>query len=543
MPPSRVCPFRLSAWHRRTSDFPSPALRAKVLDGLANGFRLGFTSTRLRSAKSNSHALAGAPERLSAYLAEEMAANCIAGPFSSPPVDNLHLNRVSLIPKDPDLIPDPTSPKTDNFRLIVDLSHPRGLSVNAGIPDHEASVAYVTIASVLESLHDKGPSTLFGKFDIKRAFRLVPVHPEDQHLLGMKHLGQYYVDCALPFGGRSCAKIFNECADLACFAMAKSAGSTSLTHYSDDFLSLSGNPDLALPEFNSILSTAEDMGIPLKLTKTQFPSSSVRFIGWILDAPSMTISLPGDKREKYQRLAASFASRSSASRLDLLKVSGCLMRTAEVLQHGKPFLRSLYTAAYSVPNQKDRVVLSDATRGDFAFWADLLLSWTGVSLVMHKSWEAIPDLELSTDAAGSLGLGIVYGSHWVSLMWPDIPHRPQNIAVLELIPIILSAALWGHMWARKKVLVHTDNMSVVHAINSWMPKHLHLVSLLKRLAKCAILNDFHFRAVHIPGKLNVDADLLSRNDITGFRARNPSCDAAPTSVPHQLLMDCLFPTS
>ena len=119
------------------------------------------------------------------------------------------------------------------------------------------------------------------------------VHPEDQHLLGMKHLGQFYVDCALPFGGRSCAKIFNECADLACFDMAKSAGSTSLTHYSDDFLSLSGNPDLALPEFNSILSTAEDMGIPLKQTKTQFPSSSVRFIGWILDAPSMTISLPG----------------------------------------------------------------------------------------------------------------------------------------------------------------------------------------------------------------------------------------------------------
>ena len=106
------------------------------------------------------------------------------------------------------------------------------------------------------------------------------------------------MDCAIPFGGRSCAKIFNECADLACFAMAKSAGSSSLAHYSDDFLSLSGDPALALPEFNSILSTAEDMGIPLKQVKTQFPNSSFRFIGWILDAPSMTISLPDDKREK-----------------------------------------------------------------------------------------------------------------------------------------------------------------------------------------------------------------------------------------------------
>ena len=139
------------------------------------------------------------------------------------------------------------------------------------------------------------------------------------------------MDCALPFCGRSCAKIFNECADLACFAMAKSAGSTSLTHYSDNFLSLSGDLDMALPEFNYILSTAEDMVIPLKQAKTQFPSSSVGFIGWILDAPSMTISLTSDKREKYQRMAPSFASRISASRLDLLKVSGCLMRTVEVL--------------------------------------------------------------------------------------------------------------------------------------------------------------------------------------------------------------------
>ena len=66
---------------------------------------------------------------------------------------------------------------------------------------------------------------------------------------------------------------------------------------------------------------------------------------------------------------------------------------------------------------------------------------------------------------------------------------------------------------------------------------------LEKAGLIGVIDDFHFRAVHIPGKLNVDADLLSRNDIPGFRARNPSYNTAPTSLLHQLLMDCLFPTS
>ena len=48
------------------------------------------------------------------------------------------------------------------------------------------------------------------KLDIKLAYRLVPVHPQDRYLLGV---GAYYVDAALPFGLRSAPKIFTAVAD------------------------------------------------------------------------------------------------------------------------------------------------------------------------------------------------------------------------------------------------------------------------------------------------------------------------------------------
>ena len=51
------------------------------------------------------------------------------------------------------------------------------------------------------------------KLDIESAYRIVPVHPDDRHLLGMRWRGETYVDTVLPFGLRSAPKIFNALAD------------------------------------------------------------------------------------------------------------------------------------------------------------------------------------------------------------------------------------------------------------------------------------------------------------------------------------------
>ena len=48
-----------------------------------------------------------------------------------------------------------------------------------------------------------GRGALMGKVDIKSAYRIIPVHLADLHLMGIFWKGKYYVDLALPFGLRS----------------------------------------------------------------------------------------------------------------------------------------------------------------------------------------------------------------------------------------------------------------------------------------------------------------------------------------------------
>lgn len=51
------------------------------------------------------------------------------------------------------------------------------------------------------------------KLDIANAYWIVPVHPDDRPLLGMKWKGSLYVDTILLFGLRSAPKVFTVIAD------------------------------------------------------------------------------------------------------------------------------------------------------------------------------------------------------------------------------------------------------------------------------------------------------------------------------------------
>ena len=95
------------------------------------------------------------------------------GPFQSPEgLPPLHINRFGVIPK---------GLNTGKWRLITDLSFPRGTSVNDGIDPSFCSLSYTTVDDIAAAVTALGAGALLAKVDIESAYRLIPVHPQTAH--------------------------------------------------------------------------------------------------------------------------------------------------------------------------------------------------------------------------------------------------------------------------------------------------------------------------------------------------------------------------
>ena len=77
-----------------------------------------------------------------------------------------------------------------DFRMIHHLSYPRGESVNDGISHDHSSVQYANVDKAIKLKTQTGVGSYLAKTDINSAFRILPVNPQDYHLLGIKWNGQ-----------------------------------------------------------------------------------------------------------------------------------------------------------------------------------------------------------------------------------------------------------------------------------------------------------------------------------------------------------------
>ena len=175
------------------------------MQGISNGFQIGFGSTDLQSATKNLQSAVAHPKVVDDYLQQELLLRRISGPFPNSLCTDVHVSRFGIIPK---------HHQQNKWCLIVDLSHPKGLSVNDRIPLHLYSLSYVTIDDAVLKNFQLEQGTMLPKIDIKSAFRLLLVHPADQHLLAMKWNGYTYIDHCIPFGLQSAPKLFNALANL-----------------------------------------------------------------------------------------------------------------------------------------------------------------------------------------------------------------------------------------------------------------------------------------------------------------------------------------
>lgn len=137
------------------------------------------------------------------------------------------------------------------------------------------------------------------------------------------------------------------------------------------------------------------------------------------------------------------------------------------------------------------------------------------------------ELELFTDASGSVGFGAYFLGNWCAERWPQSWKDlglVRNLAFLELFPIVVAVDIWGEQLRNRKVRFMCDNMGVVQAINRQTANSRPVVGLLRHLVIKGLSLNAHFTAVHVPGVQNNIADSLSRFQVERFQELAP--DAA-----------------
>ncbi len=173
-----VTPLRVQTWRHYLQQHPDKEFARYLLSGIEEGFRIGFryADCKCRPARRNMPSAYHRPEVIEEYLAKGCAVGRVLGPFPAGAIPNLQISRFGLLEK---------RHQPGKWRLILDLSYPRAASVNDGIDRALCSLSYVSVDQVAAAVLELGRGTMLSKTDVKSAYRIVPIHPDDRQLLGM----------------------------------------------------------------------------------------------------------------------------------------------------------------------------------------------------------------------------------------------------------------------------------------------------------------------------------------------------------------------
>ena len=154
--------------------------------------------------------------------------------------------------------------------------------------------------------------------------------------------------------------------------------------------------------------------------------------------------------------------RHTCTRQKLESLLGHLSHAATIIPQGRVFLRQLFSllALNRAPHHFLR--LNMGARADLMWWQTFLQDWNGTSFFPVTD----TSIEVFSDASGTFGCGAFAHPHgWFQLRWP-VDWQSIHITAKELVPTVISAAIWGPRWPRKHIHFRSDNMAVVSLLNS-----------------------------------------------------------------------------
>ncbi|CAG2233324.1 unnamed protein product [Mytilus edulis] len=334
---------------------------------LINGLRYGFdTGINVLPSKSleckNLLSTKKFPDDVTKLVDDELRKGYLIGPFTKPPFDTYRISPIGIV----------EGKYSKKKRLILDLSAPHNNdehhSINDLINKEDYSLTYVRIDDAINIIKSLGIKSQLCKCDVTDAFKLIPVHNSLWRFYGLKWNDMYYFYTRLAFGCRSSPKIFDTLSVAICWILQNNYGLRHVLHLLDDFL-LINNPYVdATRNMNTMLYVFNSLKIPLSAHKTVGPSTSLEYLGIILDSMHMIAKLPDEKLVRIKDILYSYLNRRSCTKREMLSLLGHLNYACKVIIPGRSFVSYLLTLAHSVKELYHHVTITKGCRDDMAIY-------------------------------------------------------------------------------------------------------------------------------------------------------------------------------
>ena len=492
-----------------------------LIQGLSCGFNIPYSGPLTTTVSNNHKSALDLDWVVSNKISSELKLGRIYGPFIQHPFEHFHVSPLGVVPKK----------EPSQYRVIHDLSFGDEFSINHHIDKVFSAVSYETLDVVISQIVSCGKDALISKADIENAFRIIPIHPDSYHLLGFQWKGQFYYDRSLPMGCSISCQVFERFSTALQWILQNKFDVKYMSHILDDFIFIDMKAQKhCRRNLLSFLALAERLGIPVKHSKTVYPTTTAVVHGIELDTKNMIARLPQDKLINLREKLTTFKTKKKATLKEIQSLVGLLNFACRVITPGRVFLRRLINLTVGLENPSHHIRITSEARADISAWLEFLTAHNGVTMLVERIWVSSDKINLYTDAAGSDGYAAVLGSRWLHGQWFG-DWLQLNITILELFPIVAALITWSDLLRNHCVVFNCDNMAIVEVINNLSSKEPAVMLLLRKLVLCCMTNNILFKARHIAGSHNVIADHLSRSQVLQARSRAPWLNQESTPLP------------
>lgn len=449
-------------------------------------------------------------EEIVAYLHKQSQAGTLIGPFAVNPFgERARFSALNTRDKK----------ESGQKRVIVDLSAPKGNSINGGTPkdfflDQEQELHFPTVDSLVQIIREKGVGCKLFKIDRKSAYKFESIDPGDIHLMGMVFEGQFYFDTTLVMGARHAAGCCHRTSEAFIFILEDNGYRG--TCFIDD---MAGGDigDRADRAFAFLRQLLRELNVLEAMDKACPPSTIMVFLGILFDTIRMTMEVTPDRLRDIKVELIRWMNKEVATLRQVQSLVGKLNFCASVVRAGRLFFSRILSFMKTLSDRGYRPITAEV-RADLKWWIKFMEDFNGVTAIPEVFWSK-PDLVFSTDAclkcAGGWSPAATSGrvdNQFFSVRFPEwIKSDPLvSINELEALSLLVGIKIWGSYCVGKKILVFCDNQATVHIVNSGRAANAFAQSVMRELHFWAAKFQCQVRAVFIGTQENRMADLASR---------------------------------